>query len=337
MHDYQNQLIHLKGKTIAIVYIFEGEHAKGFEHYHVWRSKIISRWLNAVEELGCLPFILDVRSFVNKAMNNTLPHIDYVLNLNCGSKQLSSMSLIPSVCSFLSIPCIPCNSSTILMGENKKTSNMIAIANQLNVPKNITVPDDNAILRPLNFGSSFGVRKGKKNNVRQDELYQEFISGYDATFPIMYNPIKDDLDFLPGVLYLPNNNDPNWFFGESEKITKNDYENYPLYYIERDAKNKLLDFVKSFPIDTFCRIDVRIKCTEKLSKSICNKSIGFNDIYFVEINPMPTVKLGNAYDLAFKYINQNSDFYQCIKAHEKIFGSVNVNSFLLSSSMIALS
>lgn len=337
MNNYKNQLISLKGKTIAVVYIFEGEYAKGFEHYHVWRSKIISRWLNAIEDLGCLPFILDVRSFVNKAMNNTLPHIDYVLNLNCGSKQLSSMSLIPSVCSFLSIPCIPCNSSTILMGENKKASNMIAIANQLNVPKNLTAPSDNAIFRPLNFGSSFGVRKGKKNNIKTNELYQEFIPGYDATFPIMYNPIKGDLDFLPGVLYLPNNFDQNWFFGENEKITKDDFKNYPLYYIEDEAKNKLLEFAKSFPIDTFCRIDVRIKSTNRLSKTICDESIKFEDIYFVEINPMPTVKLGNAYDLAFKYINEESDFYQCIQIYKEVFDSVTINSFLLSSSMISLS
>ena len=337
MYDYKEQLQNLKGKTIAIVYIFEGEKAKGFEHYHVWRSKIISRWLNAVEDLGCLPFILDVRSFVNKAMNNTLPHIDYVLNLNCGSKQLSSMSLIPSVCSFLSIPCIPCNSSTILMGENKKASNMIAIANNLNVPRNLTFPDDNAIFRPLNFGSSFGVRKGKRNDIKSDELYQEFIPGYDATFPIMYNPIKHDLDFLPGVLYFPNNNDPNWFFGENEKITKDDYENYPLYKIDKEAKEKLLQFAKSFPIDTFCRIDVRIKCANKLSKSICDQYIKFEDIYFVEINPMPTVKLGNAYDLAFEYINNESNFYQCLQIHKEVFGSVNTNNFLLSSSMIALS
>lgn len=337
MNTYENKLKDLKGKTIAVVYIFEGEDAAGFEHYHIWKSKIISRWLNAIEDIGCKPFIIDVRSFVFKAMNNTLPKIDFVLNLNCGSKVLSSMSLVPSVCSFLSVPCIPCNANTILMGENKKASNMIASATNLNVPKNIDEPNENAIFRPLNFGSSVGVRRGIRNNISNDELYQEFIRGYDATFPIIYNPIKSELDFLPGVLYLPNSNDPNWFFGENEKITKNDYENLPLYYIDDFAKKMLINFAKAFPIETFCRIDVRIKTSvEKLSKAICDKSISFEDIFFVEINPMPTVKYGNAFDLAFSYIDEKNDFNNCLNIHKQVFENTNVNTFLLSSSMIAL-
>ena len=125
---YKNQLEELKGKTIAIVYIFEGEDAPGFNHYWVWKSDIISGWLNAVQELECVPFILDVRTFVQKAMNHTLPHIDFVVNLNCGSYDLSSMSLVPSTCSFLSIPCIPCNAAAIILSENKKVSNLLAIA-----------------------------------------------------------------------------------------------------------------------------------------------------------------------------------------------------------------
>lgn len=337
MNNYEKKLRDLKGKTVAVVYIFEGEDAAGFEHYHVWKSKIISRWLNAIEDIACKPFIIDVRTFVFKAMNNTLPKIDFVLNLNCGSKMLSSMSLVPSVCSFLSVPCIPCNANTILMGENKKASNMIAIANNLNVPKSIDEPNENAIFRPLNLGSSVGVRKGARNNISNDELYQEFISGYDATFPIMYNPIKSDLDFLPGVLYLPNNNDPNWFFGENEKVINNDFQNFPIYNIDDLSKKMMKNFAKSFPIETFCRIDVRIKTSEeKLSKSICEKTISFKDIFFVEINPMPTVKDGNAFDLSFNYINENNDFNRCLDIHRNVFESTNINTFLLTSSMIAL-
>lgn len=338
MENYKKKLMNLKGKTIAIVYIFEGENAKGFGHYHIWKSKIISRWLNAIEDIGCMPFIIDVRTFAYKAMNNTLPHIDFVLNLNCGSKDLCSMSLVPSVCSFLSIPCIPCNASTILMGENKKASNMIANATNLNVPKNIVEPDENAIFRPLNFGSSVGVRKGARANIGNNELYQEFIPGYDATFPIMYNPIKSQLDFLPGVLYFPNTKDPNWFFGENEKITENDYKNLPLYYIDEYAKKMLLNFARAFPIETFCRIDVRIKSKDKkLSKTICDNYIRFEDIFFVEINPMPTVKNGNAFDLSFSYINDKNDFSICMNAHKQVFPNTNANSFLLTSSMLSLS
>ena len=104
----------ITGKTIAIVYIFEGEMSPGFEHYHIWRGDVISEWLKATQDLRGLPFILDVRTFVEKAMNNTLPKIDYVINLNCGSCELSPMGIVPSVCVFLKIPCIPCDTAAIV-------------------------------------------------------------------------------------------------------------------------------------------------------------------------------------------------------------------------------
>lgn len=35
--EFQNSLDRIKGLTVAIVYIFEGEQAAGFAHYHIWR------------------------------------------------------------------------------------------------------------------------------------------------------------------------------------------------------------------------------------------------------------------------------------------------------------
>ena len=131
--EYMSFFEKIRGKTIAIVYIFEGENAPGFKHYWIWKSDIITGWMNAVQELECLPFILDVRTFIQKAINQTLPHIDFVLNLNCGSYDLSSMSLVPSMCSFLSIPCIPCDACSILTSENKRISNLIAMAKGITV------------------------------------------------------------------------------------------------------------------------------------------------------------------------------------------------------------
>ena len=93
-----------KRKTIAIVYIFEGEEAIGFEHYHVWESDIIAPWLLAVQQLHCIPLILDVRTFVEKAISNTLPKIDFVVSLNRRSTLLSSIPLVPSICSFTGVP-----------------------------------------------------------------------------------------------------------------------------------------------------------------------------------------------------------------------------------------
>ena len=40
--EYKDLLQTLFGKTIAIIYIFEGEDALGYEHYETWKTDVIS-------------------------------------------------------------------------------------------------------------------------------------------------------------------------------------------------------------------------------------------------------------------------------------------------------
>ena len=75
----------IQGSIIAVVYTFEGENAPGFKHYDVWRSNVIADWINAINEIGCKPYIIDVRTFISKAMMDTLPHLDFIINLNAGN------------------------------------------------------------------------------------------------------------------------------------------------------------------------------------------------------------------------------------------------------------
>lgn len=157
--QYKEALCSIYGKTIAIVYIFEGDKAEGYKHYESWKSDVISSWMFAVEELHCLPLIMDMRTFTQKAMNNTLPYIDYVINLNNGTFNISVLGVVPSICSFLNIPCIPCDTTTIVCGENKRISNIIANYIGLNVPKNLDKTVVNGITRPIGLGSSLGVKK----------------------------------------------------------------------------------------------------------------------------------------------------------------------------------
>ena len=171
--EYNKLLQDLYGKTIAIIYIFEGEDAAGYGHYEVWKSDVISSWMFAIEELHCLPLIMDIRTFVQKALNKSLPYIDYVVNLNNGSKIISTLGLVPSVCSFLNIPCIPCNTTTIVCGEHKKLSNIIAEGIGLNVPKTLPTSDNTGITRPIGLGSSLGVKRGINNSVQNNSyIYQ---------------------------------------------------------------------------------------------------------------------------------------------------------------------
>ena len=338
---YKKQLFDLKGKTIALVYIFEGEDAPGYQHYWVWKSDIISGWLNAIQELECIPYILDIRTFIQKSINRTLPHIDYIINLNCGNYTLSTLCLVPAMCSFLSIPCIPCDAATVVMSENKKISNLLAEDKKIQVPKSLSVESTDGIFRPLNLGSSIGVQIGKCNPHDNSGLYQEFIPGYDLTIPIAFNPSISDIDLLPPLVYIPTSGSPNWIYDLDEKYAeKENFTKIPLQLIEASTKNILLDFARSFPISTYGRIDARIKCMDNiLTDEITKRPLCLDDLYFVEMNSMPTIETGDSFEMSFNAAKKNTahSFYNSINYYCRLVNKATMIGFILFTSMISQS
>lgn len=329
----------LRGKTIAIVYIFEKEDAEGFEHFLIWKDKILTGWLNAVYELECLPYILDVRTFMQKASNYSLPHIDYVINLNSGCNQLSTMGLVPSVCSFLNIPCIPCDATAILATENKKIANFVALGSKIRTPNLLDANNNYGIYRPLNLGNSIGVKKDYFDSFDDDGLYQEFIPGYDITIPLAFNFISEKIDILPPVLYYPKTLNPDWIF--NEKIKEKDIGVTRLQFLEIDeiTKQELINFFKIFGIKTYARIDARMKCESTLSADVIQHPFSFDNCYFLEINSMPTIEPCDGFDLAFKAVisNPKHSFYECIKEYTDSIEHATINGFLLACSMLSTS
>lgn len=325
----------LQGKTIGVVYIFEGETAPGFKHYHVWQSDIIAQWLLAIQELQCRPLILDVRTFTEKAISGTLPHIDFILNLNCGSCELSPMALIPSVCSFFHIPCIPCDAVAILAGENKLISNLTAKAIGISIPKTLDDDIPNGIFRPLNLGSSIGVQRTPNKEI--EGIYQEFIRGYDITTPIVYNPITKQMDIMPTVLYISENDNVEWFLGEESKDTRNGFIRKIIFSLSEDVQAKYLEMVHNLSINTYCRIDARIKCesADRL-KLLLNAPLQLKDIYFIEINPMPTIWINNAFSHSFSHIQPDHSLYDYINKLQDFVKQSTLYNFLLSAAMFAL-
>ncbi len=338
---YIEEIKKIYGKTIAIVYIFEAESAKGFKHYDVWKSDVISAWLMAIQELRCIPYIIDVATFIYKAMDRTLPKIDYVINLNAGNKNLSVAGLVPSVCAFLEIPCIPCDSVTTLLGEHKRFSNYIAKEVGILIPEE--APKDKVITnkfinRPINFGSSEGVYVSSTNsNSNENILCQEFINGFDVTTPILFNPLKEQLDTLPSIMYMPNSNDFSWFLGAEAKSKHSGYVKQNIN-LDKNAKKLLVDVAKKFNIKTFCRIDCRIKCdnTQKLQQY---QSCGItpDEIYFMEINPTPTIKEGINFLNSFEHIHKHSEWHNVLIAYKSIIKTTTYVGFILANSIMQLS
>ena len=324
----------VKGKTIAVVYIFEGDNSSGFEHFYVWKGKILTQWMNAIDELHCMPLILDVRTFVDKAINGTLPHIDYVLNMNSGTYDLSSMALVPSTCSSLGIPCIPCSAVSIVTGENKTISNHIAKSIGLNIPQNLDQCDPKGIFRPVSLGNSMGVTRGTNQDYEKG-IYQEFISGYDITTPVVYNAVTNRMELFPTVMYLPDNEDLDWFYGEKEKQTRTGIK-FKIVQLDPKTHDKYRELADALVVQTFCRIDARVKCSEAaLYHHASKQDLLFDDIYFVEINVMPTIRDKNSFCYSFNSIDSADLHYPCIEAQKQIMGTVNINSFLLASSMLS--
>lgn len=336
VNEFKENFQKLQGKTIAIVYIFENDNSSGFNHFFIWKGQVLTRWINAVYEIGCIPLILDVREFVNKAMSKTLPHIDYVLNLNSGTTELSSMALVPSTCSSIDVPCIPCNAVAIVTGEDKRLSNYIAESIGLNVPKELEETSNiDKLFRPINLGNSVGVGKEKNNNYTNG-IWQEFIIGYDITTPIVYNPISNNMELLPTVMFLPNEQDNNWFYGEKEKISRSGYT-MKIVTIDDDIKKSYLTLLNTLSIKTFCRIDSRVHSTKNGEyHNPNNNSVAFENNYFVEINVMPTIRDNNSFLFSYNSIDESNSLYLYLKTLNQMISEPNINNFLLTSSLLSL-
>ena len=333
-NQFKEILKRVKGKTIAIVYVFEGEDPSRLNHFSIWKGKVLTGWVNAVQELDCMLLILDIRTFVDKAMNGTLPHIDYVLNMNSGTYDLSSLALVPAACSTLKVPCIPCNAVSVITGESKSVSNLIADSLGLQIPKTLEAGSNDGIFRPNNLGNSLGVKKGGISNDGRG-IYQEFIEGYDITTPAVYNAMTQKMELLPTIIYLPENNDLSWFHGEQEKRTQKGYQMKTIS-LDKETSEKYIALIDALSIQTFCRIDARIKCNEAgFYHDTANDMALFENTYFVEINAMPTIRENNSFCLSFDSIPSSHSLYPCIKAQEAEIGTININSFLLASAMMS--
>lgn len=334
IEEFKDRFSKIKGKIIAIVYIFEGDDDSGFEHFYIWKSNIIAKWMSAVQELSCMPLIIDVRTFVDKAINKTLPHIDYVINLNSGTYNLSTMALVPSMCSAINVPCIPCNAVSIVTGENKVLSNHIASSLGLNVPKELEKNNENGIFRPINLGNSLGVQRGFPYSEKQG-IYQEFITGYEITTPLVYNAIENKMAVLPTVVFAPLNNDPEWYYGENDKHNQQGYE-FKLIKLDSKLERKYIELANTLSIQTFCRIDARVKCSDKYAMiSVLETGASFDNTYFIEINVMPTIRDNNSFCHSFQSVEQSTSIGKCIQFQKEMMGTINVHSFLLASSMMA--
>jgi len=335
LHEYTEALFWLKGKTIAIIYNYAGDSDGGAKKYDFWEGDVVSDWIHAVYELHGMPFILDARTFVEKAMNTTLPPIDYVVDLNDGFYNLSSLGLVPSTCAYCNIPCIPCDASVLLMGENKFFTNVIAESYGFNLPKFLSEETDTSITRPYCLGSSCGVIKGKSKSSNMKTIIQEFIPGFDVTIPLLYCPTVEELVALPAVAYSPDNYDPQWFLGEQQKKSHSEYKKC-IVSVDKQTQDMVKNFSNHLGIQTYCRIDFRCICNNNNEMmDLINNEITWDKLRFIELNPLPTIKENINFLNSLSSIPKDHPIASCVNYYINTTRNATLTGFVLSSSIIA--
>ena len=335
LNQFIDNLNLIKGKIIAIVYNFPPDSLEGAKKYDFWEGDVISDWVHAVYELHGMPFILDARTFVEKAMNKTLPPIDYVIDLNDGFYNLSSLSLIPSACAYCNIPCIPCDAFTLLIGENKFFTNVIARAFGLNIPNEVKEEREDTITRPYCWGSSCGINKGVGSESLKNKIIQEFVPGFDVTIPLIFCPISEELTVLPAIAYCHTNYDPMWFLGETQKRTHSEYKKR-IVDIDKKTEMTIKKFAEYMGIHTYCRLDFRCLCEtgEEIKRTI-EHGVSYEKLKFIEINPLPTIKEGINFLTSLSQTPKTSLISDCINAYYTNTREATLVGFILSISIIA--
>lgn len=324
---FESKLRELIGSTIAIIYTFEKEDAAGFKHYDYWGSEVISSWLSAVDELGCIPYILDVKTFMLKAAMGTLPHIDYCVNLNAGNIDLNNLCLVPAISSFLGIPCIPCNAKNCAVGEDKYFANLIATNGKIRIPDKHSPNTKGGIIRDRSYGSSIGIRRTNYDtHCSESEICQEFIVGTDVTIPILYNPISKKLEALPPIAYR-HNKGSEWFLSETEKLNHS-YEKIPCI-LSKETEAAILQLAELFDIRTYCRFDTRVK-------NFDFREIALSDIYFLEINPTPTIHNKINFALALELAEDKHPLKSDYIAYKSLKPNATITGFILLCSVLGL-
>ena len=76
-----------------------------------------------------------------------------------------------------------------------------------------------------------------------DYIIQEFVPGFDVTIPLLYCPTSEDLVVLPAVAYYPQNGDPWWYLGATQKKTHKEYLKR-IVSIDEKTKETIKKFAK---------------------------------------------------------------------------------------------
>ena len=136
----------------------------GGTHNELAITDVLASYGEALEYLDAIPYFVDVESFCRQAFTDQLPPLRCVFNLNAGITPISNWALVPSTCQWKAIPVLPCSADTIILGERKDLSTLVARTSGFPTPRQFRSHDEaiaecgNGFLRkPRDLGGSVGI------------------------------------------------------------------------------------------------------------------------------------------------------------------------------------
>ena len=89
-------------------------------------------------------------------------------------------------------------------------------------------------------------------------------------------------------------------------------------------------------INTYCRIDARLKCDDVNDLySILQGVIPLERLYFLEINPMPTIKANINFHTSLDGLTEQNPLYACYDAYKELVQNASHTGFILSNAIIS--
>jgi hypothetical protein len=286
-----------------VVYSFRAETTPRKLWYDQWRSDVIAAYGAALEILGVHPYFCDVTTFCRQALARQLPDLVAAFNLNAGIAPIAHWAFMPAVSAWCDVPPLPTSADVLIVGERKDTASLMARELGLTVPTTYdagaiaSIPGETELVaKPRDLGGSVGIFRmtaldltSGKVQLQPGSLVQEFVSGLDLTVPVVFQPSTGRHRAVAGVLYIPSGDDPfGWIHDERTKLSRNGYDKVVIP-IPSALEDRICRYAAHAELGPYSRLDMRVatQCLDPASQGFC-----VEDAYFLEVNPMPTLRRG---------------------------------------------
>jgi len=312
MHELGTFLKDLHSETWAIVYAYNSPKNSLNLWYDRWRYDVINDYVEATSKLGVEPYIIEIDNYL-RMTRSEMKQFDFIINLNSGATPVSNIGTVQSIAEWHQIPSFPNTADAVMVGERKDVC-LPFFRNWFRTPQEIksgigSTADFKLIMKPKTMGNSRGIRIIEIGDTIPSEyspsahLLEEFIPGFEVSVPVVFDPIAGKYLPMPPVVYFPETEDPtNWFLSESAKLSQHTDYGRQLGEMTSELVNSLVGASEAFGFTDLARFDFRWKTATPNAGPI-----DVRDLYFIEINCLPTLNRHVNFLLSTRKYIQHSD------------------------------